>query len=89
MNQAILIRVAPENMNLWRKEHDACKDTRLEFGITDGPVYVDEEDENTVLVHLNVEDLDRAFSYFQSEVFQAAAVRAGKVNREIWIGNQK
>ena len=61
---------------------------RLADGITDGPFYRDQQNPNTALVHLNVEDLDRAFGWFKSEEFKAAVARAGKVEREIWIAEK-
>ncbi len=87
MKQSILIRVVPENFNQWREAHDECRQARLDYGMTDGPVYRDEQDPNTVLVHLNVEDLERAKGWFKDERFKAGVVRAGNVKREIWFAS--
>ena len=87
MRQSILIRVVPENFNQWRTAHDECRQARLDYGMTDGPVYRDERDPNIVLVHLDVEDLDRAKGWFKDERFKAGMVRAGKVSREIWMAS--
>lgn len=89
MKQSILIRVVPENFNQWRTAHDECRQARLEYGITDGPVYRDEKNANTVLVHLDVESVERASGWFKDERFKAAAQRAGNVSREIWMANIK
>jgi hypothetical protein len=89
MKQAILIRVTPENPTQWRQVHDECQQARLEYGMTDGPVYRDEKDPTVVLVHLNVENMEKASGWFRDERFKAAAQRAGKVTRELWIANLK
>jgi hypothetical protein len=89
MAQAIIIRVEPEDFEIWRREHDGQRDARLAYGITDGPVYYDERNPQVVLVHLNVEDLDRAMTWFKSDAFRAAAQRAGNVRREIWLAEKR
>lgn len=89
MKQSILIRVTPENFNQWRQAHDECRQARLEYGMTDGPVYRDETHSNVVLVHLDVENMEKASGWFKDERFKAAAQRAGKVTREIWLANLK
>ena len=87
MQQSILIRVIPENFNQWRTAHDECREARLDYGMTDGPVYRDEKSPETVLIHLNVEDMDKAKGWFKDERFKAAAVRAGNASREIMFAN--
>ena len=89
MQQSILIRVVPENFNQWRTAHDECREARLDYGMTDGPVYRDEKNPETVLVHLNCEDMDKAKGWFKDERFKAGVVRAGKVSREIWFANSQ
>lgn len=89
MQQAILIRVEPEDFEVWRREHDGQREARLAYGISDGPVYQDECNPQTVWVHLNVENLDRAMDWFKSEAFREAAKRAGKVRREIWLAQKR
>ena len=89
MQQAIIIRVGPQNFDIWRKEHDGQQEARLAYGITDGPFYHDERNPDTVLVHLNVENLDRAMEWFKSDAFREAAQRAGNVQREIWIAQKR
>ncbi len=85
MAQAIMIRVQPENFDVWRAQHDGQEEARKDYGMTDGPVYRDEIDPNTVLVHLNIEDADRAKQWFQSDAFKGAAQRAGNVSRDVWF----
>jgi len=89
MTQAILIRVEPENFTQWRAAHDECEEARKEYGITDGPFYFDEKDTKQVLVHLNVEDMEKASGWFRDPRFRAAAERAGKVYRQIWMASEK
>jgi heme-degrading monooxygenase HmoA len=89
MQQSIIIRVVPENFDIWRKEHDGQQEARLAYGITDEPFYRDERDPNVALVHLNVENLDRAMKWFKSDAFREAAKRAGSVQREIWLAQKR
>jgi len=89
MQEAIMIRVTPDDYDRWITEHDGAKESRLEYGITDGPVYRDNTDPNTVLVQLNVEDTERAQGWFSDDRFKAAAQRAGRVSREIYFANRK
>lgn len=89
MQQSILIRVVPENFAQWRTAHDECREARLDYGMTDGPVYRDEKDPNTVLVHLNVESMEKAMGWFKDERFKAGVERAGKVSREFLFANNK
>lgn len=89
MKQSIMIRVTPEDFNQWRNAHDECRQARLDYGMTDGPVYRDEQNPDVVLVHLNVESLDKALGWFRDDRFKAAVERAGKVSREIWMANVK
>jgi len=86
----IMIRVTPEEHDRWFGEHDSAEARagRLEYGITDGPLYRDVTDPNVVLVQLEVEDPERARGWFQDERFAAAATRAGRVQREIIIGRR-
>ena len=88
MQQSIIIRVIPENFDIWRKEHDGQQDARLAYGITDGPFYLDEHDPNVALLHLDVENLDRAMEWFKSDAFREAVKRADSAQREIWIGKK-
>ncbi len=89
MQQSILIRVVPENFTQWRTAHDECRTARLDYGMTDGPVYRDETDPNTVLVHLNVENMEKAMGWFKDERFKAGVQRAGKVSREFMFATNK
>ena len=89
MKSAIIIRVTPENHDQWMKEHNSCETARLDYGITDGPVYIDQKDSNVALIHLNVEDMDRAKGWFKDPRFLAASERAGNVKREIWMATEK
>jgi hypothetical protein len=83
--QAILIRVTPENFDQWRAQHDGQREARQAYGMTDGPVYRDEKNPKVALVHLNLENLERAMQWFKSDAFRSAAGKAGNVQREIWI----
>ncbi len=86
MQQAIIIRVEPEDYDTWFEAHSSQEEARLDYGMTDGPFYRDANNPNIALVHLNVENLERAMEWFKSDAFQMANQRAGKVQREVWIG---
>ena len=88
MSQAIIIRVEPEDFDRWLDAHNSCRELRSGYGMTDGPVYKDESDPTAVLVHLDVENLDRAMGWFQSPEFKDAAKRAGNARREVWAANR-
>ena len=86
MQQAIIIRVVPEDYDIWFEAHSSQEEARLAYGMTDGPFYRDANDPNIALVHLNIENLERAMEWFKSNAFQEANKRAGKVQREVWLG---
>lgn len=88
MQQAIMIRVKAADFDRWFREHAGQSEERLGYGITDGPMYRDAEDPSVVLVHLDVEDLDRATEWFKSEAFREAVKRAGTVERELWAAQK-
>lgn len=89
MQEVIMIRVTPDDYERWITEHEGAKESRLEYGITDGPVYRDSADPNTVLVQLNVEDTERAKGWFRDDRFKDATERAGRVSREIYFAKGK
>jgi heme-degrading monooxygenase HmoA len=88
MNQAILIRVTPDDFATWLDAHNSCEEARKAYGMTDGPVYRDNKDPNVALVHLEVQDMKRAMEWFKSDTFKEASKRAGKVRREIWTAER-
>jgi hypothetical protein len=85
----IMIRVTPTDYDRWIAEHDGAKDHRLEYGLTDGPVYRDMSEPDTVLIQLETDDIDRARGWFADPRFKEGAMRAGKVQREIIFGTHK
>lgn len=89
MQAAIMIRVKPENYEVWYQEHSSQEEARREYGITDGPLYRDAGNPDVALVHLNVEDLNKAMEWFGSAAFRAAAQRAGSVERELWVAERR
>lgn len=89
MQNAIMIRVTPENFDQWFREHDGCQAARLEYGITDGPIYRDEKSPQSVLVQLNVESFEKAQGWFQDDRFKAGVARAGNVQRDVYLATPK
>lgn len=84
----ILVRVTPEDYERWYAEHSGGSEARLEYGISDGPLYRDVDDPRTVLVHLDVQDLDRAKQWFVDDRFKAGVERAGPVAREFYVAER-
>ncbi len=89
MKQAILIRVEAENFAQWRTAHDECRQARSEYGISDGPFYVDETNTKHVMVHLDIESMEKAAGWFTDPRFKAAVERAGNASRQIWFATVK
>jgi hypothetical protein len=89
MQDAIMIRVTAEDFEAWFGIHNSAREARLEYGITDGPVYRDEADPKSVLLHLNVESFERAKGWFQDERFRTGVKRAGKVERDVYMAKLK
>jgi hypothetical protein len=92
MAEHIFIRVTAtaENYQNWEDTHNSCEDARKEFGITDGPFYKDATDPNSALVHLVVEDMDRAMGWFKDPRFAAANAKVTLVgDRELYFANKK
>jgi len=89
MQDAIMIRVTADDFDTWFAEHNGCQEARLEYGITDGPVYRDEKAAESVLLQLNVESFQRAQGWFQDDRFKAAVGRSGKVQRDIYMATPK
>ena len=85
MQDAIMIRVTAEDYPTWIAEHDGCREARLDYGITDGPVYRYQGDDSIVLLTLHVEDFERARGWFRDERFTSAVARAGKVDRQVYF----
>ena len=88
MRQAIVIHVEAEDFDQWFPAHDGQQEARKAYGITDGPFYRDATDPNKALVHLNVEDMDRAMEWFKSDEFRGAVAAAGNVSRSIWTAEE-
>ena len=89
MQQAIIIRVTADDYDTWFEAHSGQEEARKHYGMTDGPFYRDATDQNSALVHLNVENVDRAMKWFKSDAFQQASREAGKVRREVWIAEKR
>ena len=89
MSHSIMIRVTAEDFDRWIAEHNGAVVARAEYGISDGPTYRDESQPDTVLLQLDVEDLERAKGWFQDERFRAAVARAGSVKREIFFAERR
>ena len=92
MAEHIFIRVtAAENAyQTWEDAHNSCREAREEFGITDGPFYKDDADPNSALVHLVVEDMDRAMGWFKDPRFSEANAKVSLVGpRELYFAKQR
>ena len=84
--KALMIRVEPEDFDSWLQAHRAAGPARLAFGISDGPIYRDLDDVGVCLVQLQVDDVDRAMSWFSSDAFRAASRGVAlKGPRQLWV----
>jgi hypothetical protein len=86
----MFIRVTANDYQGWEDAHNSCRDARSEYGITDGPFYKDAADPNSALVHLVVEDMDRAMGWFKDPRFQEANARVSLAGpREIYLADRR
>ena len=89
MAQHIFIRVTANDYRTWEDTHNSCEEARKEYGITDGPFYKDATDPNSALVHLVVEDMDRAMGWFKDSRFQEANAKVSLAGpRELYFAEQ-
>lgn len=89
MADAVMIRVTPEDYETWIAAHKGAVEARKDYGMSDGPIYRDAADPNTILVQLDVDDLDRAMGWFSDDRFKSAAAAAGKVHREVFVAQRR
>ena len=85
----IMVRVTPEDHDRWLAVFEEDEELRREFGITRGPIYKDVSNPASMLVHLDAEDLERAQGYFADQRFKTSAERAGRVEREVYVGKRQ
>lgn len=88
MKEAIQMRITMENPAAWREDFDALKAVREAYGFTDGPIYTDAADANTVFVHLDTENVERSFDYFHDERYMQSEQRASVTERETWLARR-
>jgi heme-degrading monooxygenase HmoA len=89
MSHALLLRVTPVDFDSWLTAHQAAGPARRTFGITDGPLYRDVADPTVALVHLNVEDVERAIAWFSSDAFRAASNGVKVRQRQLWVADER
>jgi hypothetical protein len=93
MAEHIFIRVTAGDEGAyqnWEEVHNSCLDARAGFGITDGPFYKDATDANSALVHLVVEDMDRAMGWFKAPRFAEANAKVTLLgDRQLFFAKQR
>jgi hypothetical protein len=92
MAEHIFIRVtaAGGEYQNWEDVHNSYLDARAEFGITDGPFYKDAADPNSALVHLVVEDMDRAMGWFKDPRFAEGNAKVKLTgDRQLFFAKQR
>jgi hypothetical protein len=89
MPHALLLRVTPVDFDSWLTAHQAASEARRSYGITDGPLYRDVADPNVALVHLDVEDIDKALAWFGSDAFRVASQGVGVRQRRLWVAEER
>ena len=82
----IMIWLRTDDFEGWKAIHDRFADRRrAEYTFTDDHVYQDVSDPKAVMVHLEAEDLDRAFEWFNSDTFREATKSAQVTERAIYV----
>lgn len=91
MAEHIFIRVTAQDFAGWKAAHDSCEEARKDYGMVDGPFYLDDKDPNTALVHLVCNDgIDQAMGWFKDDRFQAANATVTLAGpREIYLAQAK
>jgi hypothetical protein len=89
MPHALFLRVTPVHFDNWLAAHQAASQARRRYGITDGPLYRDAADPDVALIHLNVDDVDTALSWFSSDDFRAASRGVAIRQRRLWIAQER
>ena len=84
----LMTRVQVTDFDTWLHIHRSNTEQRREYGMTDGPIYRDIDDPNAALVHLHVDDLDRALQWFGSEAFKAASARSTAIGRDVYVATR-
>lgn len=84
----MMARVEAEDFDVWLNTHREHSNDRASFGMTDGPIYRDIQDPKAALVHIHVEDLERAMQWFQSAAFKEATQRATVVRRDFYLAEK-
>jgi hypothetical protein len=85
----LMARTEVEDFETWLQVHRSNAERRREYGMTDGPIYRDINDSRAVLVHIHVEELDRALGWFSTEAFKEATARSTAVGREFYVAEKR
>jgi hypothetical protein len=70
---AIILRVIPEDFEVWRAAHESCRAARAGYGVTAEHLYRDVADPGVALVQLDTDDVARTLRWFGSPEFRRAA----------------
>jgi len=85
----LMTRVEVEDFDTWLQVHRSNAERRRDYGMTDGPIYRDIDDPSAVLVHIHVEDLDRALLWFGSAAFKEASAKSTAVGRDFYLAEKR
>ena len=85
----IMVRIEMTDYDAWLAIHYEFTDKRREYGMTDGPVYRDVDNQNAALFHIHAEDLPRAMEWFQTDTFKEATRRATVTGREFYLAERR
>ena len=80
-----IARLEIEDFDVWRASHDANAFNRQSHGMLDRARYRDVDDPSSVLIHVEVEDLERALQWLQSEEGRLSAAGATIKRRDFFV----
>ena len=87
--QHIMIWLRTDDYDRWQDIHDSFVEERKGFGITEDHVHRDVRDPKAALVHLVVEDVQRAMEWTQTDQFKNGTIAAKVTDRAIYVADQR
>ncbi len=82
----MFVRHTVANFDAWKPAYDGDSSNRKSFGITDIGLHLNVGDSNDVTLVFEVESVERAREYTESEDLRDAMMRAGVQGRpDIWF----
>ena len=93
MTNYMIIKQPVRDLAQFQKVYDGLESARESHGLHDLGQYLSADEPNTVIVVLQVDDVDRARDYWKSAVLEAGRKKAGIVGSleahvdQVWLTN--